>query len=551
MVMPMCRTTIGIMRLQSNEPTKTKKAMKKFLSMAALALVGAVMTGCSNEDDSLSNPPQPENTSKTVTLTTTVSMDGGTTRALTSEGVKTFTAGEQMAVIYKNTSGTTVKVVSLALTGGDITNSGKSAKFTVTLDDPDKTQNVTYIYPAAMAKDDGSVNYEALASQDGTLATLASTLDLCTKSGSWIGDNLPTLTLENQFAILAITLKNSDGSSDITSTITGMTISEGTNSYTVTRSAAVGPIYVAIRPTTSAAIDIIATAGSTFYAKSLTGKTYLQNNGYNVSWMMTALPEGALSGKFTINGSGKQVYFSKGNLQATTTDLGKNWSWGFAEHQWDYIGGGVANNCIGADGKVSENGTVDLFGWVGESSEWTGALMYGVTSAGDGGYGGTSGEALKSDWGNTMGTGWFTLSHDEWDYVFNGRFNAGNLGGILDGNSRIVWTMSTIRSDVSGGVYGIILFPDDVEFASSEFSSTCTSAQWTALEAKGCVFLPASGWRNCPQGGTRAGEYGFYWSSSLASSGYAYLLEFSYGPITGMTYNLYYGFAVRLVRNVN
>ena len=47
----------------NNKPTKTKKAMKtiKLLSMAALALVGAVMTGCSSDDDILDNPQQPVN----------------------------------------------------------------------------------------------------------------------------------------------------------------------------------------------------------------------------------------------------------------------------------------------------------------------------------------------------------------------------------------------------------------------------------------------------------------------------------------------------------
>ena len=63
------------------------KTMKNFLSMAALALMGAMMTSCSS-DDNFDNPQQPENKSKVVTLTTTVGLDGGaTTRALTETGV--------------------------------------------------------------------------------------------------------------------------------------------------------------------------------------------------------------------------------------------------------------------------------------------------------------------------------------------------------------------------------------------------------------------------------------------------------------------------------
>ena len=264
----------------------------KYLSIAALAAVGAIMMGCNEVEISTEQPQQDEElvTSNTVTLTTTVDLDA-TTKALTSGGVKTFAEGETMAVIYDDEYGETHKAVSTALTAGDITNEGKSATFTFELTDPDKDENVTYIYPAAMANDNGSVNYGALDAQDGTLATLASTLDLATYTSAWNGDNLPSATLANQLAILALTLKDADGSNDLTSTITGVTVSDGANTYTVTRSAAAGPIYVAIRPVTTATdIEVTATDGTTDYAKSLTGKTYAAGNGYSLSWRMATAP---------------------------------------------------------------------------------------------------------------------------------------------------------------------------------------------------------------------------------------------------------------------
>lgn len=275
----------------------------KYLSMAALALVGAIVTSCSSDDNFIDTPQQPENKSNVVTMTTTVGLDEGaeargTSRALNidyvnKQAVKTFAAGETMAIVYKNTSGNTVKAVSAALTDGDITTTAdpatdkKSATFTFELTDPDKTQAVTYIYPAAMAKDDGSVNYDALSTQDGTLDNLATNLDLATYTDTWDGTSLPTGTLANQLAILAMTLKNSDGSSDITSSITSLTLSDGTNNYTVTRSAAAGPIYLAILPTDNASIKITAASATNDYSKSLTSKTYAASNGYNVSWKMT------------------------------------------------------------------------------------------------------------------------------------------------------------------------------------------------------------------------------------------------------------------------
>ena len=254
----------------------------RFLSMAALALVGAMMTGCSNDDDIL----QPENKTNVVTLTATVGFDdAASTRAVTGTGVKTFGAGDKMAVIYKNTSGGTVKAVGTLASGAGT----KSGTFTFTLTNPDKTQNVTYIYPAAMAGSTG-VDYTKLESQsNGTLATLGSKYDLATKSGAWNGDNLPSLTLENQLAILAINLKNSANASDITGDITDMTISDGTNTYAVSFSETAGPIYVAIRPTSSATIYVTATDGTNEYGKTLTSKTYAANNGYNVTWNMSKM----------------------------------------------------------------------------------------------------------------------------------------------------------------------------------------------------------------------------------------------------------------------
>ena len=70
------------------------------------------------------------------------------------------------------------------------------------------------------------------------------------------------------------------------------------------------------------------------------------------------------SGLFQINTRGTKVYFAPGNLQATYND--SIWTWSFAANQWDYIG--LDNININGNGSVFTNGTVDLFGWVGETS---------------------------------------------------------------------------------------------------------------------------------------------------------------------------------------
>ena len=273
-------------------PQRKKFAMMKtirFSSMAALVFVGAITIGCSSDDDNNTQSPQPV-TPRVVTLTTTISLDASAnTRALDGNGKKTFAVGEQIAVVYTNTSSQRVKAVSKALEGSDISNEGKDATITVTLTDP-VAGSVDYIYPAAMAKSDGSINYSALSMQDGTLATLARDLDCAKESGdmtlSGSEFTLPNVALKNQLAICEFTIKDAGGS--ITSSITGLTVSDGTNTYTVSRSTGADPIYVAMQPVaTDKTISLVANDASNSYYKSVSGKELAANNMYPINVTMT------------------------------------------------------------------------------------------------------------------------------------------------------------------------------------------------------------------------------------------------------------------------
>ena len=268
-----------------------------------------------------------------------------------------------------------------------------------------------------------------------------------------------------------------------------------------------------------------------------------------------------LSGVFSVS-STKKVNFSKGNLQATYN--GTDWTWAFAKNQWDYIGNAAGNTSVNGNGTVSaSNVTVDLFGWVGASSTWTGAAQYGISNStatdNTDGYGNVAREALKSDWGNTIGTGWFTLSSDEWQYLFNTR----TTGGTVFGTEQARYAQATINTDGTS-VKGMILFPDGVSIASTEvttagsvnatsaYATKCTTAQWAALAAKGCVFLPAAGNRN-EASVYSAGSGGYYWSSSPNTSNvyYAYRVIFLSGNLSLMTQtSRYLGYSVRLVCEV-
>ena len=241
-------------------------------------------------------------------------------------------------------------------------------------------------------------------------------------------------------------------------------------------------------------------------------------------------PADFINGKFSVSDT-KQVYFSRGNLQATTSDLGENWTWSLAKNQWDYIGNAESNTSINGNGTVSVNGTVDLFGWVGASSTWEGAAKYGIsnsTTPNDAStYGDNESENLKSDWGNTIGTGWHTLTREEWKY-------------LMDHHTK-GW--STVN-----GVNGYVIRPNGV---STAIAASYTASDWAAEEAAGSVFLPATGYRvNATI--NNVGSHGNYWSSSPNPSGadYAYRLYFSDSNLDPQSsYYRFFGYPVRLVKD--
>ena len=131
------------------------KTMKKFLSMAALAMVGAMTVGCTNEDNVI-DQAQTATKSNVVTQTVTVGFDEqAATRALAIDYdaktlTKTFAEGDQIAVIYENESDKLVKA-TVTIAAGDISTDKKSATFTVTMTNPKASGTLKYIYPAAMA----------------------------------------------------------------------------------------------------------------------------------------------------------------------------------------------------------------------------------------------------------------------------------------------------------------------------------------------------------------------------------------------------------------
>lgn len=264
----------------------------------------------------------------------------------------------------------------------------------------------------------------------------------------------------------------------------------------------------------------------------------------------TPAPSTAINGKFTINASGDQVYFAKGNLQAVFASAGTSCTWQFAANQYDFIGNAGGNILINGNGSVSAAGTVDLFGWS------TAATTYGIhnsTTAGD-----YSGDF--KDWGGNIGTGWRTLTKDEWNYLFMTRESGSKVNSLATTNAR--YTHATINTDDgNGGIKGMILFPDGVtinyndvsswgginQYSNWNGSTKCTISQWNALAAKGFVFLPAAGVRN-GIAVSNPNNNGYYWSSTLSSDSYSYYTRVVASTVPDTSSDpRNIGFSVRLV----
>jgi hypothetical protein len=307
--------------------------------------------------------------------------------------------------------------------------------------------------------------------------------------------------------------------------------------------------------------------------------TAKDGSGVTDKCTVTVSVPGLLTGEFSV-AADKKVRFAQGNLQYKASPS----TWRFAEHQYDYVGDVTNGNvyegetkCNNASISDSYTGWIDLFGW-GTSGYNHGATCYQPYSAiSDNANYYAYGDASKNlddakdddsmrgqaDWGynsisnggNEEKFGWRTLTSAEWQYIIKTR-----TGAKVYNTSNVRCTMATINIDATG-VNGLILFPDGLTFAAdeatwgtfndkSDYTTQCTSAQWTALAEKGCVFLPAAGYR----GGTLIHDSsadGCYWSSTYHDSYFAYDLAFCSSYLySGNSQNRHHGFSVRLVYEV-
>lgn len=230
----------------------------------------------------------------------------------------------------------------------------------------------------------------------------------------------------------------------------------------------------------------------------------------------------------------KQVVFSMGNLQHHP----KNGEWRFAANQYDYLSGANAN--LAAD----YDGWVDMFRWSTDNP----ATLWGVSAST------TKSDYLGNfvDWGNNLigsdtANTWYTLTADEWQYVFTKRANASALLGVAKVNNS----------------NGIILLPDawacpegitfksgfHTKYGASAFAEyqSFSAEEWAIMEQAGAVFLPVGGYL-APNGMYAVGSNGYYWSATKFQDEQAVYFDLQAKQVRRGVQFRYFGSAVRLVK---
>ena len=269
-----------------------------------------------------------------------------------------------------------------------------------------------------------------------------------------------------------------------------------------------------------------------------------QTTGGSLQRKYIAYASAKFGGVFSVSAD-KKVRFAPGNLQyycSTSTP-----KWRFAQNQKDVIT---------FDGAAYGNDTeawIDLFGF---GTSGRGSFYPYLTANSYGPYyheGNISKTNYDWGWYNAIENGgnsnqvWRMLTKDEWNYLLGSRTNYSQkrAGGQVDGIKGLI-----IIPDV-------FAVPDGINFSGGIFNPTVSNVysldDWRKMEVKGAVFLPMTGYReNTTRNNTGKG---YYWTdkiSSIANDMYKanYIKIEAINAPSVADYPIYYGCAVRLVRDV-
>jgi len=251
-----------------------------------------------------------------------------------------------------------------------------------------------------------------------------------------------------------------------------------------------------------------------------------------------ALPEGALTGVFSVSAT-ERVHFSKGNLWYDGSS-----TWGFEANQYD---------TTPPAGGTWVSSHVSHFYWSKEASVAY-AESYSDSGAVDDDvlFTNATETTPKADFTVNGVTGKYrALSRTEWEWLL-GPYSSPNPGTNCRESSTVNGTDNARYAEVIvNGVKGLLIFPDTFTWNATTMGNTPTTintycsgfgagtydtAQFAAMEAAGCVFLPAAGGRYGSDA-VEVGDYGYYWSATASGAYYAYYLDFNDSYVGPAYYN--------------
>lgn len=521
---------------------------------------------CSNEDDTFLSGFENKGTGnmKMITETITATSGDGATRAAIDANAKfTWSVGDQIAVHVSDGKYYTTEALT---TGGNNT-----ADFTVAMPEGE-LRDAFAVYPASIV-DESAANY----GQSGKALdiTLPGSYTIDEVSGTttpcpMIASNAGTSwTFKQICGMLRLVVKNIpisatylkidfddkkvQGAFSIASDVTAGTSTIATSAtddtddiITITGLTGASRNYNINLPLpTGNYTNVTVTAYNSNDLLLLTITRPLKTSGTYTASRAKGLKVASVLPAFSVNAN-KKIAFSPGNLQYK--ENAEQYKWRFAPHQYD---------CITS---WNTSKWVDHFNW----GTWTGntpnpILVTSNESQCTWGSGDFKKESLLED-ESQRSYDWYTLSSGEWTYLFDTRAS----GSTVNGTKNARYTMASINTDGTS-VNGLIVFPDGVAIAASEattwgainetsqWATKCTSAQWTALAAKGCTFLPATGERwGVSTTISKVNQKINYWSSTIDGAYQAFCVYY-YGSgefRSSLSNNRTYGYSVRLVRSV-
>lgn len=552
---------------------------KNIIYLAALAVMTAA---CSNEDDTILTGGEMNGAADVKMITETVTATNGdgsasTRAAVDASAAFTWTAGDQIAVHVSD--GNYYTTTALAAGGNN------TAEFSVTYPDG-KTRDAFAVFPAAIVAADAANYGQSSTALDVTLPGSYAITEVSgtTTPCPMIADNTGSGWQFKQLcAMLRLTV------TDIPATATYLTIDfngkKVQGAFSIATPVTVGTSTIATTAT-DGTDDIITVTGLTGAATTYdinlplptgdyTNVTVTAYNSSDLALLTTTRPMKA-SGTYTAQrakgrkvnaplpafsvSASKKVAFSPGNLQYNQKN--NPYYWRFAEHQYDYVG------------KWDTSTWVDLFGW----GTWTGGgditdpfnTLIPLSTNESSGYYVWNSDDFNSESRLVDETqrnyDWRTLTGGEtgeWMYLFGLKWDVSKSKCVDDADNAVRYQKAAHGKVYVNGLWinGLIIVPDNFidpmkngeskafvgGVGTNLLSNVYSAANWAAMEAAGCVFLPFANYR---VGNSINNDTSLYWSST--PNGFsAYALGFNSNSLNGRGgafTNI--GASVRLVRDL-